>query len=45
MASWADLSLGAASWADNAEGEGADADGGMIDPLELEAILAGTLSP
>jgi serine protease AprX len=44
-ASWADLSLGAASWADNAEGESADADGGLIDPLELEAILAGTLTP
>ena len=44
-ASWADLSLGAASWADNAEGETADSDGGLIDPLELEAILAGTLTP
>jgi serine protease AprX len=44
-ASWADLSLGAASWADNAEGESADTDGGLIDPLELEAILAGTLDP
>ena len=44
-ASWADLSLGAASWADNAEGETADTDGGLIDPLELEAILAGTLNP
>jgi serine protease AprX len=44
-ASWADLSLGAASWADNAEGEAADADGGLIDPLELEAILAGSLTP
>lgn len=44
-ASWADLSLGSASWADNAEGEAADTDGGMIDPLELEAVLAGTLDP
>jgi subtilisin family serine protease len=44
-ASWADLSLGSASWADNAEGEAADADGGLIDPLELEAILAGSLTP
>jgi serine protease AprX len=44
-ASWADLSLGSASWADNAEGETADVDGGFIDPLELEAVLAGTLSP
>jgi serine protease AprX len=45
MASWADMSLGSASWADNAEGEAADTDGGLIDPLELEAILAGTLDP
>ena len=45
MASWADMSLGSASWADNAEGETADTDGGLIDPLELEAILAGTLDP
>ena len=44
-ASWADMSLGSASWADNAEGEAADTDGGLIDPLELEAILNGTLSP
>ncbi len=44
-ASWADLSLGSASWADNAEGEAADVDGGFIDPLELEAVLAGTLDP
>jgi len=44
-ASWADLSLGAASWADNAEGEAADVDGGFIDPLELQAVLAGTLDP
>ena len=45
QASWADLSIGAASWADNAEGEAADTDGGLIDPLELEAILNGTLDP
>jgi len=45
QASWADLSLASASWADNAEGEAADTDGGMIDPLELEAILNGTLDP
>ena len=44
-ASWADLSLGSASWADNAESEAADATGGLIDPLELQAILDGTLSP
>jgi serine protease AprX len=44
-ASWADLSLASASWADNAEGESADVDGGVIDPLELEAVLAGTLDP
>lgn len=44
-ASWADLSLGAASWADNAESETAVPDGGLIDPLELEAVLAGTLDP
>ena len=44
-ASWADLSLGSASWADNAAGETADTDGGLIDPLELEAILNGTLDP
>jgi serine protease AprX len=44
-ASWADLSLGSASWADNAEGEAADVDGGFIDPLELQAVLAGTLEP
>ncbi|TML04255.1 MAG: hypothetical protein E6G36_06805, partial [Actinobacteria bacterium] len=44
-ASWADLSLASASWADNAEGESADVNGGGIDPLELDAILAGTLDP
>jgi serine protease AprX len=44
-ASWADLSLGSASWADNAESEAAVPDGGLIDPLELEAVLAGTLTP
>jgi len=44
-ASWADMSLASASWADNAEGETADVDGGLIDPLELEAVLNGTLEP
>jgi serine protease AprX len=44
-ASWADLSLASASWADNAEGETAVPNGDAIDPLELQAILAGTLSP
>ena len=44
-ASWADLSLASASWADNAEGETADVDSGAIDPLELQAVLAGTLDP
>jgi len=44
-ASWADLSLASASWADNAEGESADAAGGAIDPLELQAVLNGTLDP
>jgi serine protease AprX len=44
-ASWADLSLGSASWADNAGDEAPDLDGGAIDPLELEAVLAGTLDP
>jgi serine protease AprX len=45
QASWADLSLSSASWADNAEGETADVDGGLIDPLELQAVLNGTLAP
>jgi serine protease AprX len=45
QASWADLSLSSASWADNAEGESADTAGGLIDPLELAAILDGTLVP
>jgi serine protease AprX len=44
-ASWSDLSLASASWADNAEGETANTDGGEIDPLELQAILDGTLTP
>src|SRR4051812_21879138 len=44
-ASWADLSLGAASWADNAEGEAAAPNADLIDPLELQSILAGTLDP
>jgi hypothetical protein len=39
------MSLASASWADNAEGENADLDGGAIDPLELQALLAGTLDP
>jgi serine protease AprX len=45
QASWADLSLASASWADNAEGETADVAGGVIDPLELQAVLNGTLQP
>lgn len=44
-ASWSDMSLASASWADNAEGETPDVDGGLIDPLELEAVLSGTLEP
>jgi serine protease AprX len=44
-ASWADLSLASASWADNAEGENADVNAGSIDPLELQAVLDGTLDP
>jgi serine protease AprX len=44
-ASWADLSLASASWADNAGDEGPALDAGAIDPIELEAILAGTLDP
>jgi serine protease AprX len=44
-ASWADMSLASASWADNAEGEAPDPDGGLIDPLELDAVLNGTLDP
>ena len=44
-ASWADLSLASASWADNTEAESADPDGGAIDPLELQAVLNGTLTP
>src|SRR3954462_4014523 len=44
-ASWSDLSLGAASWADNAEGEAAAPNADLIDPLELQSILAGTLDP
>jgi serine protease AprX len=45
QASWSDLSLASASWADNAEGEAADTSGGLIDPLELQAVLDGTLLP
>jgi serine protease AprX len=44
-ASWADLSLASASWADNAGNEGPALDAGAIDPLELAAVLAGTLDP
>jgi serine protease AprX len=44
-ASWAALSLSSASWADNAEGEAPAVGAGAIDPLELEAVLAGTLDP
>jgi serine protease AprX len=44
-ASWSDLSLASASWADNAEAEAPDPDAGAIDPLELEAVLSGTLDP
>ena len=44
-ASWADLSLASASWADNAESETPDINGDAIDPLELEAVLNGTLQP
>jgi serine protease AprX len=44
-ASWADLSLASASWADNAGDETPAPDAGAIDPLELAAVLAGTLDP
>jgi serine protease AprX len=44
-ASWADLSLASVSWADNAEGENAVPNGDALDPLELAAILNGTLDP
>jgi hypothetical protein len=44
-ASWADLSLANASWADNAGDEPPALDADAIDPTELAAILAGTLSP
>jgi serine protease AprX len=44
-ASWADMSLSSASWADNAISEDAALTAGIIDPLELQAILAGTLTP
>ena len=44
-ASWADLSLASASWADNAGDEAPALDAGAIDPIELAAILAGTLDP
>jgi hypothetical protein len=39
------MSLGAASWADNADGESADLNGGAIDPGELTGVLSGTLTP
>jgi hypothetical protein len=39
------LSLGTASWADNAGGEAADPGGGAIDPAELTGVLNGTLKP
>jgi hypothetical protein len=39
------LSLGSASWADNAADEPAALDAGVIDDTELAAILAGTLDP
>jgi serine protease AprX len=44
-ASWADMSLASASWADNAIAEDAALTAGVIDPLELQAVLAGTLNP
>jgi serine protease AprX len=44
-ASWGDLSLSSASWADNAISEDAALTAGAIDPVELQAILAGTLNP
>ena len=44
-ASWADLSLASASWADKAGDEAPALAGGAIDPLELAAVLAGTLDP
>jgi serine protease AprX len=44
-ASWADLSLASASWADKAVDEAPALAGGAIDPLELQAVLAGTLDP
>jgi serine protease AprX len=44
-ASWAALGLEAASWADNAEADPEGADLNLVDPLELEALLNGTLEP
>ena len=44
-ASWADLSLASASWADNAGDESPQPDAGAIDDADLAAILAGTLDP
>jgi serine protease AprX len=44
-ASWAALGLESASWADNAEADPEGADLNLIDPLELAALLNGTLEP
>jgi serine protease AprX len=44
-ASWAALGLESASWADNAEADPEGAELNLIDPLELEALLNGTLEP
>jgi serine protease AprX len=44
-ASWAALGLESASWADNAESDPSGGDANLIDPLELEALLNGTLEP
>ena len=39
------MSLGSASWADNAGGETPELDAEAIDAAELAAVLAGTLDP
>jgi serine protease AprX len=44
-ASWAALGLESASWADNAEADPEGSETNLIDPLELEALLNGTLDP
>jgi serine protease AprX len=44
-ASWAALGLEAASWADNAEADELGGDVNLVNPLELAAVLAGTLDP